>query len=422
MAFLLQRFGLKESLGYYKIMKILAVETSCDDTCIAVAKGGRNFLNFEILSSIVSSQVKIHRKFGGVYPSLARREHEKNLPLVLKESLKKADLLVRKKNTIEKKELVLYEKIFAKEQNLLKRFLNFIGQYKKPKIHLLAVTVGPGLEPCLWSGVNFAKALSLWLDAKIVPVNHIEAHIFSNFLSLEVRKLAVKQKDALFPAIALIVSGGHTQLILVKELGKYKILGQTRDDAAGEAFDKIARILGLPYPGGPAIEKISKYRNIEISKCRNVEMSKCRVSLPRPMIFSKDYDFSFSGLKTAVLYNYQKRPKKIRESKEYITLMAREAQEAIVEVLVKKTIRAAKEFKAKSIILGGGVSANERLKSLFKEKISKMVNGPLLLFPEKHLATDNAQMVALCGYFYWLKSDKIKNWKNIKACADLKIA
>jgi len=140
------------------------------------------------------------------------------------------------------------------------------------------------------------------------------------------------------------------------------------------------------------------------------------------MIFSKDYDFSFSGLKTAVLYNYQKRPKKIRESKEYITLMAREVQEAIVEVLVKKTIRAAKEFKAKSIILGGGVSANERLKSLFKEKISKMVNGPLLLFPEKHLATDNAQMVALCGYFYWLKSDKIKNWKNIKACADLKIA
>ena len=413
MAFLLQRFGLKESLGYYKIMKILAVETSCDDTCIAIAKGGRNFLNFKILSSVVSSQVKIHQKFGGVYPSLARREHEKNLPLVLKESLKKADLLVRKKNTIEKKELVLYEKIFAKEQHLLKRFLNFIGQYKKPKIDLLAITVGPGLEPCLWTGVNFTKALSLWLDAKIVPVNHIEAHIFSNFLSLEVRKLAVKQKDALFPAIALIVSGGHTQLILVKELGKYKILGQTRDDAAGEAFDKIARILGLPYPGGPAIEKISKYRN--------VEMSKCRIKLPRPMIFSKDYDFSFSGLKTAVLYDYKKRPKKIRESKEYIVEMAKEAQEAIVEVLVKKTIRAVKEFKAKSIILGGGVSANERLKTVFGEKINKMAVKPILLFPEKRLATDNAQMVALCGYFYWLKSDKIKNWKNIKVYANLRI-
>jgi len=394
-------------------MKILAVETSCDDTCIAVAKGGRNFLNFEILSSIVSSQVKIHRKFGGVYPSLARREHEKNLPLVLKESLKKADLLVRKKNTIEKKELVLYEKIFAKEQHLLKRFLNFIGQYKKPKIDLLAITVGPGLEPCLWTGVNFTKALSLWLDAKIVPVNHIEAHIFSNFLSLEVRKLAVKQKDALFPAIALIVSGGHTQLILVKELGKYKILGQTRDDAAGEAFDKIARILGLPYPGGPAIEKISK--------CRNIEISKYRIKLPRPMIFSKDYDFSFSGLKTAVLYDYKKRPKKIRESKEYIVEMAKEAQEAIVEVLVKKTIRAVKEFKAKSIILGGGVSANERLKTVFGEKINKMAVKPILLFPEKRLATDNAQMVALCGYFYWLKSDKIKNWKNIKVYANLRI-
>ena len=414
MAILLQRFGLKESLGYYKIMKILAVETSCDDTCIAIAKGGKTFLNFKILSSVVSSQVKIHQKFGGVYPSLARREHEKNLPFVLKESLKECGLLATKKNAIPKKEIVLYKKIFAKEQNLLKGFLNFVGQYKKPKIDLLAVTVGPGLEPCLWTGVNFAKALSLWLGVKIVPVNHIEAHVFSNFLSSDARRLAVKQKNVLFPSIALIVSGGHTQLILVKELGKYKILGETRDDAAGEAFDKIARILGLPYPGGPAIEKISKYRN--------VEMSKCRIKLPRPMIFSKDYDFSFSGLKTAVLYDYKKRPKKIRESKGYIVQMAREAQEAIVEVLVKKTIRATKEFKAKSIILGGGVSANERLRTLFKEKINKMAAKPLLLFPEKHLATDNAQMVALCGYFYWLKSDKIKNWKNIKACAGLRIA
>ena len=413
MAFLLQRFGLKESLGYYKIMKILAVETSCDDTCIAIAKGGRNFLNFKILSSVVSSQVKIHQKFGGVYPSLARREHEKNLPFVLKECLKECGLLATKKNTIPKKEVALYEKIFAKEENLLEGFLNFVGQYKKPKIDLLAVTVGPGLEPCLWTGVNFTKALSLWLGVKIVPVNHIEAHIFSNFLSSDARRLAVKQKNVLFPAIALIVSGGHTQLILVKELGKYKILGQTRDDAAGEAFDKIARILGLPYPGGPAIEKISKYRN--------VEMSKCRIKLPRPMIFSKDYDFSFSGLKTAVLYDYKKRPKKIRESKEYIVEMAKEAQEAIVEVLVKKTIRAVKEFKAKSIILGGGVSANERLKTVFGEKINKMAVKPILLFPEKRLATDNAQMVALCGYFYWLKSDKIKNWKNIKVYANLRI-
>jgi len=395
-------------------MKILAVETSCDDTCIAIAKGGKTFLNFKILSSIVSSQVKIHQKFGGVYPSLARREHEKNLPFVLKESLKKCGLLATKKNAIPKKEIVLYEKIFAKEQNLLKGFLNFVGQYKKPRIDLLAVTVGPGLEPCLWTGVNFAKALSLWLGVKIVPVNHIEAHIFSNFLSSDARRLAVKQKNVLFPSIALIVSGGHTQLILVKELGKYKILGETRDDAAGEAFDKIARILGLPYPGGPAIEEIAK----QLSMIND----KLSIKLPRPMIFSKDYDFSFSGLKTAVLYDYKKRPKKIRESKGYIVQMAREAQEAIVEVLVKKTIRAAKEFKAKSIILGGGVSANERLRTLFKEKINKMAAKPLLLFPEKYLATDNAQMVALCGYFYWLKSDKIKDWKNIKACAGLRIA
>jgi len=404
-------------------MRILAIETSCDDTCIAVAKGGKTFLNFEILSSVVSSQVKIHQKFGGVYPSLAKREHEKNLVYVLKKALKESGLFKDKKRSNRTdKEFSLFKKIFRKEKGLFEYFIKFVQKYERPKIDLIAVTVGPGLEPCLWAGVNFAKALSLWLNVKIVSVNHIEAHIFSNFLSSDARKLVVKQKSVLFPAVALIVSGGHTQLILVKELGKYKILGETRDDAAGEAFDKIARILGLPYPGGPAIEKISKYRNIEVSRCRNIEMSRCRVSLPRPMIFSKDYDFSFSGLKTAVLYDYKKHPKRIRESKEYIAQMAREAQEAIVEVLAKKTIKAAKEFKARSIILGGGVSANERLKSLFEEKIDKMATKPVLLFPEKHLATDNAQMVALCGYFYWLKSDKIKNWKNIKAYSGLRIA
>lgn len=349
-------------------MKVLGIDTSCDDTSMAIIKvKGKKNQKFQILANIVSSQVKIHRKYGGVLPSLAKREHQKNLPIVLEKAFKKAKLSL-----------------------------------KKPEIDLIAVTVGPGLEICLWQGVNFAKKLSENWKKPIIPVNHIESHILSNFFG------QVSGLSPIFPAIALVVSGGHTQLILMKKIGKYKILGETRDDAAGECFDKTARILGLSYPGGPAIAKVAK-------------LSKGLLAgkLPRPMIYSRDYDFSFSGLKTAVLYDYKKRPKKIRKSKKYIQEISAEIQQAIIDVLIKKTIKAAKDFQARSIILGGGVAANEELRRQFKLTLKSNLNLKFFV-PEKNLCTDNAAMVALTGYFYWLK-EKQKGWKKIRAKANLKI-
>jgi len=300
-------------------MIILAIETSCDDTCIALIKvSGKK--QPKVLANIVSSQIEVHRKYGGVYPFLAKREHQKNLPLVFKKAMKQA---------------------------------------KNPKIDAVAVTIGPGLEPCLYTGVNFAKDLAKKLKVNLIPVNHIEAHIYANFLKPDFKNI--------FPAIVLIVSGGHTQIVLVKDFGKYKILGETRDDAAGECFDKTARMLGLDYPGGPAIQK-------EAGKF-NPKSSKIKINLPRPMLNQKNYDFSFSGLKTAALYHFKSQKPKIRQSEKYIRSMAYELQQAIIDVLIYKTLKAARENKVKSIILGGGVSANKELRKQFKAKIKKDLPG-----------------------------------------------
>jgi len=363
-------------------MNILAIETSCDDTCIAVLEAKDS--KFKILSNIVSSQVKLHRKYGGVFPSLAKREHQRNLPIVLNKALRKAGFAIS----------------------------NF--QFPIFKIDLIAVTAGPGLEPCLWTGINFAKELAKKLNLPVIPINHIEAHIFANF---------IKKLKAVFPAICLVVSGGHTQLILMRDFGEYRILGETRDDAAGECLDKAARILGLGYPGGPIISKLAK----SPLKKRGIS-----VNLPRPMIFQKNYDFSFSGLKTAVLYDFKNRPKKIRESpkeslrdptgqeKNYRIAMAKEIQQAIIDVLITKTIKAAKEYKAKSVILGGGVASNDELRKQFKEKIKKEVPGCKFHIPEPQFCTDNATMIAITGYFHQM-SKKTYEWKKIEADANLKI-
>jgi len=325
-------------------MIVLGIDTSCDDTSISLL----DFKNrkIEILSNVVSSQVKLHQKYGGVYPTLAKREHEKNLPLVLKKAL-----------------------------------------VKKPDA--IALTIGPGLDPCLWTGINFAKELAKKWKIPIIPVNHIEAHILINFLGQG------KFREIKLPAMCLVVSGGHTQLILMKKIGSYKIIGETRDDAAGECFDKTARILGLPYPGGPSISSMAERTE-----------TKEEIKLPRPMIYSKDYDFSFSGLKTSVLYNYKKQ-------KRNIPAMAKEIQQAIIDVLIKKTIRATEEYKAKSIILGGGVSANKELQKQFKKK----AKGFDLYIPEAKFCTDNAVMIALTGYL-----NKRKPIKNITSKPNLRIS
>jgi N6-L-threonylcarbamoyladenine synthase len=336
-------------------MKILSIETSCDETAIALisAQGGfasdgeTKRLKFRVLENLVASQIKIHRPFGGVVPNLAKREHLKNLPILLKK-------------------------------------LKTSGYWPTPD--LIAVTVGPGLEPCLWTGINFAKDLAEELNKPLIGINHLKGHLYSVLLS-------PKTAAPKFPAIALIVSGGHTILLLMKNLTDWEKLGETRDDAAGEAFDKIARLLDLPYPGGPELEKIANYG------------SSTSIIFPRPMIYQKNYDFSFSGLKTAVLYYLRDNTLKPKTKKLKANIAA-SFQQAVIDVLLAKTFRAVQEFSAQSVFLSGGVANNKALRRAFqKETRKKKINflAPLLKF-----TTDNAAMTAVAAYFYHLGKKKLK--------------
>jgi len=369
-------------------------------------------MKFDILSNIVSSQVEVHKKYGGVYPNLAKREHQKNLVLVLKKTLKNAELLKIFNSQSSILNFQKLKEILEREEILFKKLEKFLKKYQKPKIDAIAVTIGPGLESCLWIGVNFAKALSFYWNLPIIPVNHIEGHILVNFLNNNFQVPSFNLQE-LFPAICLVASGGHTQLILMRDFGKYKIIGETRDDAAGECFDKIAKILGLGYPGGPIVATKAKKHN---KKSRGPASTR----LPRPMLKQKNYDFSFSGLKTAVLYNFKKQPLKIRRNEKYIKEMCCESQQAIVEILVKKTIRAAEAYMAKTIILGGGVTANSELRKQFQSAINNQQLTINFLVPSKNFCTDNATMIGVAGYFGWLRGET-KPWKNIKAGANLRL-
>ncbi|MBM3257433.1 MAG: tRNA (adenosine(37)-N6)-threonylcarbamoyltransferase complex transferase subunit TsaD [Candidatus Liptonbacteria bacterium] len=378
-------------------MLILGIETSCDETSLALveAEGGLTKPRFRVLKNLVSSQIKVHEPFGGVVPNLAKREHLKNLP-------------------------ILYRKIFGelgignwelgkKSDSILNSKFNILD------VDLIAVTVGPGLEPALWTGITFAEDLQEKLkiqnpNIKLIGANHLEGHLYSFLLS--------KKKNAshfslptskLFPAISLIVSGGHTILLHVKNLKAWKKLGETRDDAVGEAFDKVARLLKLPYPGGPQIEKLSKEGNAKA------------VEFPRPMLHQKNYDFSFSGLKTSVLYFLKEQKVKgiensalgignesdsIRNSQFTIQDVSAGFQAAAIEVLVKKTIRAAQEFGAKSVMLSGGVAANKTLRKALEKEAKKI--GAKFFAPEPEYNTDNAAMIAVAGYMAHLRKKKFK--------------
>src|SRR3989339_441065 len=407
-------------------MKILAIETSCDDTGIAIleVKGDKKSPIFNVLSNIVSSQIEVHKKYGGVYPALAKREHQENLVPALKLALRKARMLEIFNfqfsifNQFSMTKFSKVKTILEREPELEKKLAPFLQKYEKPDIDLIAVTNGPGLEPCLWVGVNFARALSYFWDIPIVPVNHIEGHILVNFF---------QNKNIEFPSIALVVSGGHTQIILMEKIGKYKILGETRDDAAGECFDKCAKILGLNYPGGPAVAAMAKKFEIRKNPTGNPPAgvkSKFEIRLPRPMINTKEYDFSFSGLKTAVLYAWQKIELTLnsndRSERELAQKqMSAEIQQAVIDVLLKKTLKAAKNYNAKSLILGGGVSANKELRRQFKQTFNNSTAVELFI-PPPDLSTDNALMTAVAGYFR-CKNSKTGNWKNLKAKANLRI-
>ena len=372
-------------------MRILGIETSCDETAVAVLEiRGKNKIS--ILSNIVSSQVKIHAKFGGVVPNLAAREHVKNIRRVFNLALKTAGI----------KDL-------------------------KKEINLIAVTRGPGLSPALLAGLSFAKTIAWLYDKPIIGVNHLEGHIYSNWLPKnDNRPLTIddRQSKNIFPALNLIVSGGHTELVLMANYGKYKLIGETLDDAAGEAFDKVARLLGLGCPGGPAISKIAKDGDPE------------KYPLPRPMLKLKNFDFSYSGLKTAVLYLIRdivtKSPStKFRASSSTSSgqhrLSAKQKadvaasfQKSATEVLVIKTVRAAKQYGVKSILLSGGVSANETLRIELKKNAEQ--NGFKYFQPLVEYTGDNAAMIALAGYFNYLtnkKSLSFYSWSKIDMDANL---
>lgn len=286
--------------------------------------------------------------------------------------------------------------------------LTLANRIEKPAIDLISVTAGPGLEPALWVGINFALALGELWNIPVMPANHMEGHILSP-LFRSMQKIA-------FPAIALLISGGHTELVLVKSWTDYRVIGQTRDDAVGEAFDKVARLLSLPYPGGPQISKLAaEARAANVRTAAETAHTTPRFTLPRPMIKSDDYDFSFSGIKTSVLYTLKKLPKITDEDKKE---MALEFENAVTEVLVAKTKKALDSEEIKTLIIGGGVIANTFIREAFKKLVTEFP-GTQLLIPDLDLSTDNAVMIAIAGYFDFLSGKKPQT--EIKAEGNLQL-
>lgn len=334
-------------------MITLGIETSCDETSVAVIKDGR-----EVLSNIISSQIDIHKKFGGVVPEIASRKHIESINNIIQEALDEANI--------------------------------GFGD-----IDLIGVTRGPGLVGALLVGLSTAKALAYGLDIPLVGVNHIEGHVCANY---------IEHKDLEPPFTSLIVSGGHSYLIQVNSYTDYELVGRTRDDAAGEAFDKVGRSLGLPYPGGPVIDKLSKTGN------------KKAIAFPRVFLEDKSYDFSFSGLKTSVL-NYLNQAKQ-KDEEIVVEDVAASFQQAVLDVLVDKSFRLAKERGSKKIVLAGGVAANDGLRSMMKER-GKLENIEIY-FPSKILCTDNAAMIGSAAYFNYLEGNVSDLDLNVVPNLDIK--
>jgi N6-L-threonylcarbamoyladenine synthase len=371
-------------------MILLAIETSCDETAVSIIKRvrGKN-IRFEVLSHKVLSQIDLHAQYGGVFPALAKREHAKALTQLIAESLEEAELLIERSNTYHipsacrKKLDVLLER----EEEMLSAMKVMIEGIQKPLIDAIAVTQGPGLEPALWVGVNAAQALHLVWDIPLYPINHMEGHIVAGALSYENGVYEISPIN--FPACALLISGGHTELVRIPKLRSYKVIGQTRDDAVGEAYDKVARMLNLPYPGGPEISRLA-----ERSRKEGLIVDE-ELRLPRPMLHSGDLNFSFSGLKTAVLTRIKK-----REVLDDITkqMLALEFENAVTDVLVAKVKQAMYETRAQTLIVGGGVSANIHIRFALKQLSES--EGFDLFVPDKDLSTDNGIMIASTGLLH----------------------
>ncbi len=367
-------------------MLILSIETSCDETAISIleAKGEFPHATYDILGNALWSQVDVHREFGGVFPMLAKREHVAIIVPMLEKAILESELEAREhSNEIDEHLEEEIRTLLYREQALIDALLAFHNKYSTYAIDLIAVTSGPGLEPALWVGVNFARALSLLWNVPIVPINHMEGHVLASVFDVERDDML---SDISFPTISLLISGGHTELILIKDWGQYEKIGQTRDDAVGEAYDKVARMLGLQYPGGPEIAKRAE-------KARKEKLPEY-IKLPTPMLHSGDLDFSFSGLKTAVRYAIQ--DKELTETD--VCAIARDFEDAVTTVLLKKSLAAVETHGAQTLIVGGGVSANQHLKRMFEAKFLTEHPDLTVYFPQPKLSTDNSIMIALAGH------------------------
>lgn len=357
-------------------MKILAIETSCDETAAAVISKDPQGNYVKLLSNVITSSLTLHSKTGGIVPEIAAREQVKYIIPVIKTAIGKCKLKIE-------------------------------------NLDAIAVTMGPGLIGSLLVGIETAKTLAYLWKKPIIPVNHLLGHIYANFIQMtedgkqktdsrktvntaSVRSLQSIIRHPIFPALALLVSGGHTDLVLLKNHKITKWIGGTLDDAAGEAFDKIGRLLNLPYPGGPAVEKVSE-RGIA-----------GRFTFPRPMIGSKDFNFSFSGLKAAVLREVLKLKQLDKQQTADIALAS---QTSIIEVLVRKTIKAAKKYNVKSILLGGGVAANQKLQDELMLNTKYPMPNTAIFVPQKSLCTDNAAMIGAYAAFNYRPTQ----WYNITA-------
>jgi len=315
--------------------KILAIDTSCDETSVAIVQGRR------ILSHVEYSQIAMHVKWGGVVPSIARRAHEERIDWVIEKAVQKAKLEMK-------------------------------------HVDVIAVTYGPGLAIALEVGIKKAKEIAQSLHKPIIPVNHMEGHLYSPFVQ---NSQGNPRRDFVFPYIGLLVSGGHTELVLFKDQLKYEILGETRDDAAGEALDKAARMLGFGYPGGPILERLA-------SEVKNDDT----YQFPRPMIDSKNFEFSFSGLKTAFLYTIREMTEEEKNTK--LQQLSNSFQEAVFQTLMKKTEKAMIQTGVNRLVLGGGVAVNKRLRSMMRSMVAT-VEGSVLFPSYKFLNFDNAAMIGV---------------------------
>lgn len=368
-------------------MKILSIETSCDETAVSVIDATGSFetgdFSMTVLGNSLLSQMALHAEFGGVFPGLAKREHQKNLVPVLTDALTQAGMFGSSDSEVENTDAL--SDTLAKEGVLLEQTLAFLSKTAKPEIDAIAVTYGPGLEPALWVGIVFAKALALAWGIPIIPVNHMEGHIMVSLLQ-KTAQSRYSIAAILFPAVSLLVSGGHTEIVVSQEWMRYEVVGQTRDDALGEAFDKVARLMQLPYPGGPEISRLAEIARIE-------ELPPA-YKQTRPMIHSKDLDFSFSGLKSSIRRLIESQPTWSDTEKQQL---AREFEDTVTDTVVSKVREALTTYGAQTLVVGGGVSANKHLRLSLESAAHDM--DVAIYLPTAANATDNALMIALAGYF-----------------------